>query len=71
MNFTFTEEEEKFRKEIRDFCQREQYGESADGLPESGKSLGSFYPRFYRNVIAKGWVGLTLPRDTGVRIVVR
>ena len=65
MNFTFTQEEEKFREEIRDFCRKEQFGESVDGLPESGKSLGSFSPGFYRKVINKGWIGLTLPKEYG------
>ena len=65
MNFTFTEEEQKFREEIRDLCMREQYGEAAEGLPESGKSLGSFNPGFYRKVIDKGWAGLTLPKEYG------
>jgi alkylation response protein AidB-like acyl-CoA dehydrogenase len=65
LDFTFTPEEEKFREEIRDFCLKEQYGESADGLPESGKSLGSFSPGFYRKMIDKGWTGLTLPKEYG------
>ena len=65
MNFAFTEEEEKFREEIREVCLREKYGETAEGLPESGKSLGSFTPEFYRKVIDKGWAGLTLPREYG------
>ena len=66
MNFTFTEEEEKFRGDIRDFCLKAQHEESAEGLPESGKSLGSFSPEFYRKVIDKVTIPWVLHSDGNI-----
>jgi alkylation response protein AidB-like acyl-CoA dehydrogenase len=64
MDFTFTEEEERFREEIRDFCQKEMYGEHAD-VAETGLGLGFFAPEFYKKACARGWAGLTLPKEYG------
>lgn len=59
MNFEFTEEQQRFRKEIRDFCQREPHGEIDDRIAP-GFSL-----EFHRKVAEKGWLGLTLPKEYG------
>ena len=59
MNFTFTEEQQKFREEIRDFCQMEPYGEL------DIKVTLDFSPEFYRKVAAKGWLGLAFPKEYG------
>ena len=59
MNFEFTEEQQRFREEIRDFCRREPYGEINDGI------LPGFSPEFHRKVADKGWLGLVLPKEYG------
>ena len=51
MNFIFTEDEERFRKEIHDFCQKEMYGDKAD-VAETGVGLGFFSPEFYRKAMS-------------------
>ena len=64
MDFAFTEAEERFREEIRDFCQREMFGERAE-VAETGVGLGFFSPEFYKKACARGWAGLTIPREYG------
>ena len=59
MNFTFTEEQQKFREEIRSFCEREPYGEI------DARVASDFSPEFYRKVAAKGWIGLVFPKEYG------
>lgn len=59
MNFTFTEEQERFREEIYDFCQREPYGEI------DARISFDFSAEFYRKVAAKGWIGLAFPKEYG------
>jgi alkylation response protein AidB-like acyl-CoA dehydrogenase len=61
MNFTFTEEQQNFREEIRNFCKSEPYGEV------DPRMAPDFSPDFYRRVAAKGWLGLTFPREYGGR----
>lgn len=61
MNFTFSEEQEKFREEIRDFCQSEPYGEI------DARVYSDFSPEFYRRMAAKGWIGLVIPKEYGSR----
>ena len=56
MNFWFTEEQEKFRQEIIDFCKTEPRGE----ITSPG-----FSPSFYNKVADKGWFGLPIPREYG------
>jgi alkylation response protein AidB-like acyl-CoA dehydrogenase len=63
MDFKFTEEQEKFRQEVRDFLEEEI-------------RLGTFVPKpdvwmtahsleFTRKVAAKGWIGLNYPKEYG------
>ena len=59
MDFEFTKEQQKFRKEIRDFCRTTPYGES------DGRIGPDFSPEFYSKVARKGWLGLTLPQEYG------
>ncbi len=74
MDFEFTEEQQRFREEVRDFCQTMLHGESDVGvgtIPHS-KSDASVEPDFppeffhlYRKVAGKGWMGLILPKEYG------
>jgi alkylation response protein AidB-like acyl-CoA dehydrogenase len=59
MDFAFTEKQQKFREEIRDFCKKEPYGEI------DTRMAPDFSPEFYRKVAAKGWLGLTFPKEYG------
>jgi len=63
MDFKFTEEQEKFRREIRDFLE----GEIKQGLwePVSDCWIMGHDPEFSKRVSAKGWIGLTWPKEHG------
>ena len=56
MEFRFTEEQEKFRQEISDFCKRELQGETLSP---------SYSPSFIGKVAGKGWLGLSIPKEYG------
>jgi alkylation response protein AidB-like acyl-CoA dehydrogenase len=59
LEFGFTEEQQRFRQEVRDFCQNEPRGEL---VPEI---LLGYSPSFYRKVAEKGWLGLQFPERYG------
>ncbi len=56
MDFRFTEEQEKFRQEVIDFCDAELPGEAV--APASS-------PAFIQKVAGKGWLGLSIPQEYG------
>jgi len=59
MEFGFTEEQQSFRQEVREFCQREPWGKLAPEL------ASGYSPSFYRKVAEKGWLGLQIPKRYG------
>ncbi len=59
MNFAFTEEQQRFREEVRNFCQSTPYGEI------DARIGPDFSPEFYRQVASKGWLGLMFPKEYG------
>jgi alkylation response protein AidB-like acyl-CoA dehydrogenase len=61
MDFAFSVEQQRFREEIRDFCETEPYGEI------DPRMAPDFSHEFYRKVAAKGWLGLTFPPEYGGR----
>ena len=63
MDFKFSEEQERFRQEIRDFLE----GELRQGLwqPSCDAWIMNYSPEFTKRVAAKGWIGLTWPRESG------
>ncbi len=63
MNFKFTDEQVKFRQEVRDFLE----GEIKQGLwqPTCDAWIMAHDPEFTRRVSAKGWIGLTWPKEYG------
>jgi alkylation response protein AidB-like acyl-CoA dehydrogenase len=65
MDFGFTEEQQKFIEEIREFCAKTPKGELADPeeVPDDAKYNFSF--SFYQKVCDKGWAGLTFPKEYG------
>ena len=56
MKFGFSEEQERFRQEIREFCKAEM----RDGVVSPGVS-----PSFIQKVVERGWLGLAIPREYG------
>jgi len=63
MDFKFTEEQEKFRQEIRDFLE----GEIKQGLwqPTCDAWIMAFDPGFTKRVSERGWIGLMWPKEHG------
>ena len=63
MDFKFSEEQERFRQEVRDFLE----GELRQGLwqPSCDAWIMNYSPEFTKRVAAKGWIGLTWPKESG------
>jgi len=63
MDFRFTEEQEQFRQEIREFLD----GELAAGSfrPQCDAWIEINDPGFSRKLAQQGWIGLTLPTEYG------
>lgn len=63
MDFRLSEEQEKFRQEIRDFLE----GEIKQGLwePSCDAWIMGHDPEFTKRVSKKGWIGLTWPKEHG------
>jgi len=63
MDFGFTEEQNKFRQEVRNFLEEEikkGYWE-----PACDSWIQGFDPEFTKRVAQKGWIGLTWPKEYG------
>jgi len=56
VDLSFTGEQEKFRQEIDDFCDRELQGEVLSPATS---------PSFVQKVAEKGWLGLSIPSEYG------
>ncbi|MFC1981967.1 acyl-CoA dehydrogenase family protein [Chloroflexota bacterium] len=63
MDFKFTEEQERFRHEVRDFLE----GEVKQGTfqPMCDGWIQGQSPEFTKKVAARGWIGLTWPKEYG------
>lgn len=67
MDFRFTEEQERLRREVREFLEQELPG-WADGAPDGLAALVPgymYFPEFERKLGARGWLGLTWPVEYG------
>jgi len=60
MDFQFSEEQNKFKQELRDFFQNEPRGKRVDWEIEENYS-----PEFYKKLAGKGWIGLHWPVEYG------
>jgi len=60
MDFEFTEEQQRFRQEVRDFCLSTPRYRLVDPTEES-----FFSPQYYAEVAARGWLGLHWPTEYG------
>ncbi len=65
MDFGFTEKQQKFIEEIREFCATTPKGELAnpDDVPDDAKNNFSF--SFYKKVCENGWAGVTFSKEYG------
>ena len=63
MDFKFTEEQDAFRKEVREFLENEI--KQGTFQPSCDAWIQGFSPEFTRKVAAKGWIGLTWPVEYG------
>ncbi len=63
MDFKFTEEQERFRQEVRDFLE----GEIRQGSfkPSCDAWIQGYSPEFTKKVAQRGWIGLTWPKEYG------
>ena len=63
MDFSFTEEQKKFRQEVRGFLEEE----IRQGLwePSCDAWIQAYNPEFTKRVAQKGWIGLTWPKEYG------
>lgn len=63
MDFKFSEEQNKFRQEVRDFLEEEL--RQGTFQPSCDAWITGFSPEFTKKVAAKGWIGLTWPKEYG------
>jgi len=63
MDFKFTEEQEKFRKEVRDFLEEEI--KQGTFKPSCDAWIQGYSVEFTKKVAKKGWIGLTWPKEYG------
>jgi len=63
MDFKFTEEQEKFRQEVRDFLEEEI--KQGTFQPSCDAWIQGYSPEFTKKVSQKGWIGLTWPEEYG------
>ena len=63
MDFKFTAEQELFRHEVRDFLEREI--SNGTFQPMCDGWIQGYSPEFTKKVAARGWIGLTWPKEYG------
>jgi alkylation response protein AidB-like acyl-CoA dehydrogenase len=63
VDFSFTEEQNKFRLEVRDFLEEEI--KNGYWEPTCDAWIQGFDPEFTKRVAQKGWIGLTWPKEYG------
>jgi alkylation response protein AidB-like acyl-CoA dehydrogenase len=63
LDFSFTEEQSRFRQEVRDFLEEEI--RKGHWQPTCDAWVQGFDPEFTRRVAQRGWIGLTWPKQYG------
>jgi alkylation response protein AidB-like acyl-CoA dehydrogenase len=63
MDFKFTEEQEAFRQEVRNFLEEEL--RKGSYTPSCDAWIQGYSPEFTKKVAEKGWIGLTWPEEYG------
>ena len=65
MDFRFTEADEAWRREVREFFQREITDELLERLEREQKCTNPHSQELYLKMAAKGWLGLSWPKQYG------
>ena len=69
MDFRYTQEQEAFRSEVRDFIQEvlppNWYGVDPGPEEEEREEVHRLAVEVWRKLGAKGWIGLNWPREYG------
>ncbi len=63
MDFKFTEEQEKFRQEVRNFLEEEI--RQGSFKPSCDAWIQGYSPEFTQKVAKRGWIGLSWPKEYG------
>ncbi|MFC2056314.1 acyl-CoA dehydrogenase family protein [Chloroflexota bacterium] len=63
MDFAFTEEQEKFRQEVKDFLEEEL--RQGSFTPSCDAWIQAYSTEFTKKVAQKGWIGLNWPKEYG------
>jgi len=63
MDFTFTEEEQAWRREVRDFLEKEPLEGYPCEAADDGYGFGDWSLAFVRRLAEKRWIGRTWPRE--------
>lgn len=63
MDFKFTEEQERFRQEVRNFLEEEIRQGTFE--PKCDAWIQEYSPEFTKKLAGKGWIGLTWPKKYG------
>ena len=63
MDFSFTEEQNKLRQEVRDFLEEEL--KQGTFKPACDAWIMGYNPEFTKKVSAKGWIGMMWPKEHG------
>lgn len=63
MDFEFSEEQRRFRQEVRDFLEQEI--RQGSFKPSCDAWIMGYSPEFTRKVAQRGWIGLTWPKEYG------
>ncbi len=63
MNFDFTDEQKRFREDVRDFLKSEL--EKGSFEPKLNACVDGFSQEFSKKMSKRGWIGLTWPKEYG------
>src|SRR4051812_5640756 len=70
MDFAYTPEQEKLRREVRQFIKENVTPELADetdphGSPKEQRGQGPKAAALYKKIYERGWLGITYPKEYG------
>jgi hypothetical protein len=65
MDFRFSENEERLRAEVREFCQKEPPESFPCEIEDEGYGFGGWSRAFTRRLGEKGWLGIAWPKEYG------
>ncbi|RLC95187.1 MAG: hypothetical protein DRI39_00790 [Chloroflexi bacterium] len=65
MDFRFSDEEEKLRAEVRDFCEKEPPETFPCEIEDEGYGFGGWSRAFTKRLGEKGWLAIAWPKEYG------